>query len=305
MNRKHTFVATAVLLLLTALYLILRPDGSREPDSMGGNRKVSPHVSMRQGASSDATGSDCDSKEVSLPGLLPVRYSGRREMTMKQLLKKFGAIDELVPDSGRSRDIVLGQLESRADILTDDKGNLVALYRNRGMIPTESRAALAIERFRKEGVEITRMGNGVANMENRTFVLGLISFLQHYGLDRPEGTGENYQLVRCQDIVIIPVTVRVIGRENLGYRDHQEIPAIIWKCKDLYGPDNPSQSLDRFWENPSLYSESHPTIWQAIFINPTPKDGDFTKVLPASKADPYPGVCLGEILERCLPLPDE
>ncbi|MCF7676089.1 MAG: hypothetical protein K9N23_17150 [Akkermansiaceae bacterium] len=227
-------------------------------------------------------------------------------MSLSQLVEKFGDPDEIVPDSTDLTPRFLEQLESRMEILTDEKGNLVALYRNRGLFPTESRTELALERFRHEGVEVTRMGNDVANIGNRNFVLGLLAFLyDENGLDSPEGTSEDYHLVPYCDIELVPVTVRVTGLERVGVRDNQEIPAILWKEKDSSGAPEPGNSIDAYWKEAFQYNESHVADWRIIFINPNPKDGDVTKVFPAGDVRNYPGVGLGRFYERRIPRPGE
>ncbi len=55
-----------------------------------------------------------------------------------------------------------------AEVLSDTDDNLIALYCNRGLVPTESRLELAVSKFREQGVEITRMGNETANLGNKT-----------------------------------------------------------------------------------------------------------------------------------------
>lgn len=298
MNHKRILISVAVLILLAALFFAFRHETpERPPATNTGGSSVAAPLRHRMGSSTERPSAF---KEIALPGLPPRPYTNRREMTLAQIVGKFGTLEDVFPFH-ENHESLQRELGSSIDVFTDASDNIVALYRNRGLVPTESRLELAMSKFKEQGFDITRLGNETANLGNKVFVLGLLELLlSNGGIDVAEGSTEDYLLVPYHDLEIIPITVRATGMARRGIPESQELPAIIWKSK--YINDGPKADYGDKWTEDFPYFESHLVDWTILLINPNPKDGDLRLVFDSAK---YPGVCLGRFYERRVLRPGE
>lgn len=277
MNRSY-YLAAGILILSIAVFVVVSayreqaddrplPTGGAVNDPQRPDRPPS-HTSRIEG------------NEIAFPGLPPLPFTSRKSMGIGELGAQFE------PLSDKRLDLPDGCLDlmkrNQVELLTDDSGNLVTLYRNRGMIDTLDRLEDGLARLRERGATITRLGNDCSNIKNEKFVLGLLNYLHSYGsLDHPVEYIENPPLHLFAELEIVPVTFVLSEADSGRLPKNQAIPGLLIR-KKLPVPGNPT--LGTNWREDFPPEEARQVDWSLIPINLAPESGQVCEILDGDQA---------------------
>ena len=291
MKRKYQ-IAAGVLLLGIAVFFVVATCHERAADELlptGGavNDLQRPDRSTSHPPRMEA-------KEIAFPGLAPLPFTSRKSMGIGELGVPFE------PLSDKRLDLPEGCLDlmkrNQVELLTDDAGNLITLFRNRGMIDTMPRLEDGLARLKDQGATITRLGNDCSNIKNEMFVRGLLHYLYSYGsLDHPVEHIDSPRIVRYAELEMVPVTFVLSEADRGRLPKNQAIPGMLIK-KKLPVPGDPTLGMN--WREDFPPEEARQVDWSLVPINLTPKNGQVCEVLDGEQALGPPGYFYERIVHR-------